>query len=58
MTVGELKAELERWDDNDEIIVKMHGHLSDEEYDIVELGVYYDWSNKEGGNSPAIIIEE
>ena len=28
------------------------------EYDIIELGVYYDWSNKEGGSSPAIIIEE
>ena len=58
MTVGELKEELERWDDDEVIIVKMLCHLSDEEYDIVRMGEYYDWSHKEGGSAPAIIIEE
>ena len=58
MTVGELKAELEKWDDSDEIIVKIVHQVSDMEYDIEYIGEYYDWSNKEGGSSPAIIIED
>lgn len=53
MTVGELKAQLSDWSDDDVIVVK-HG---DEEYDISHVGVYYDWSYKEGGDSPAIIID-
>lgn len=56
MTVGDLISELEKWDLNDDVIVKMCGPL-DTEFDISYVGEYYDYSGKEGGSSPAIIIE-
>lgn len=59
MTVEDLIWELQKnWDPKDEVIVKMQGHLSDTEYDIVGITWYPDYSNKEGGSSPAILIEE
>jgi hypothetical protein len=59
MTVGRLISELqEHWNLDDEIIVKMQGHVNDTEYDIVGITWYADYSNKEGGSSPAILIEE
>lgn len=58
MLVCELIRELEKWDPNDDVVVKMIGHLDDTEYNISHIGEYYDWSGKEGGSSPAIIIEE
>lgn len=57
MTVGELIRQLQEWNLDDEVIVKRHYPLEDEEYDISHVGEYYDWSNKEGGSSPAIICE-
>jgi hypothetical protein len=59
MTVEDLIYELqEYWDPKDDIIVKMKGHEIDSEYDIVGVTWYADYSNKEGGSSPAILIEE
>lgn len=59
MTVGRLISELqEHWNLDDEIIVKMLGHIDDTEYDIVGITWYADYSNKEGGSSPVILIEE
>ena len=57
MTVGELIRQLQKWDNNDEVIVKRQCPLEDEEYEISHVGVYYYWSNKEGGDAPAIICE-
>ena len=59
MTVGRLISELqEHWNLDDEIIVKMQGHINDTEYDIIGITWYADYLNKEGGSSPAILIEE
>lgn len=53
MTVNELIFALRQWDGTDEVVVKFNG----EEYSIIDLGTYADYSDKEGGDSPAIIIE-
>ena len=52
MTVNELIFALRQWDGTDEVVVK----YLDEEHNIIELGEWYDYSGKEGGSSPAIII--
>lgn len=57
MTVSELIYELQKWESNDEVIVKIQCPLEDKEYDISHVGKWYDYSGKEGGSSPAIICE-
>lgn len=55
MTVGELINELQsNWCLSDEIVVK-HG---DKEFEILSVTWYADYYNKEGGSSPAILIED
>lgn len=55
MTVAELIYSLKaNWDMNDEVIVKQ----GDKEYDIRGISWYADFYGKEGGSSPAIIIDD
>ena len=53
MLVCDLINELEKWDPNDDVVIKTN---DGDEYDIRGVGEYYDWSRKEGGESPAILI--
>lgn len=55
MTVGELINELQNCDWNDEVAVKAIG--TEKEFGIIGVGEWYDYSGKEGGSSPAILIE-
>lgn len=55
MTVAELIYSLKaNWDMNDEVIVKQ----GDNEYEIRKISWYADFYGKEGGSSPAIIIDD
>ncbi len=55
MTVSELIYSLKaNWDMNDEVIVKQ----GDKEYEIRGISWYADFYGKEGGSSPAIIIDD
>ncbi len=56
MTAYELIKELQHWGPNDEVVVKNGRDYNSIEYDIIGVGAYPDFSRKEGGDSPAIII--